>query len=377
MGKGGTIPLMGWLSDFNKGRQIDSARAEMNRARSPFSVAQFVERCIDLKALEPALEEAENGFKEFPTSEKLLDAYKHLIRVKCEEDLKKYRHEVKTQPSPKAYYRLACLYKEMRDYDQSIELARKGVDLYPEFEGNYIVLGDIRYERFQRDLRASDGLVAIELFEKASDLNHENYRLLYQLAEIYQAIGARDLAIEKLNAILSFAPDDANGLKLLDTVQRMKPSKQKVLKEILQDFERRASNHAGQRNMGAMGQLGQRYTRNPDHLARKLRSLERIEGFTRAIVLGPAGEVLASYPGGPDENKKQAEAVKDMLDAAIECCLRMDISTFEKGFLESPGGYTYVLIVDRLRFGILCGSNAKKDKIVDEVFRFIEHDLYI
>jgi tetratricopeptide (TPR) repeat protein len=368
---------MGWLSDFKVGRQIEAARAEMNRARSPYSVAQFVERCIELKALEVSLEEAEKGLKEFPSSEKLLDAYKHLIRVKCDDDLKVYRHEVKTQPSPKAYYRLACLYKEMRDYDQAIELARKGVDLYPEFEGNYIVLGDIRYERFQRDLRASDGLVAIELFEKAADLNHENYRLLFQLAEIFQAVGARDLAAEKLNAILAFAPDDANALKLLDTVQRMKPSKQKVLKEILQDFERRASTHTGARNAGAMGMLGQRYTRNPDHLARKLRSLERIEGFSRGIVLGPAGEVLASYPGGPDENKKQADALKDMFDASIECCLRMDISTFDKGFLESPGGYTYVLMVDRLRFGILCGPNSKKDKIVDEVYRFIEHDLYL
>ena len=368
---------MGWLSDFKVGRQVDAARADMNRARSPYSVAQFVERCIELKALEVALEEAEKGLKEFPNSEKLLEAYKHLIRVKCDDDLKVYRHEVKTQPSPKAYYRLACLYKEMRDYDQAIELARKGVDLYPEFEGNYIVLGDIRYERFQRDLRASDGLVAVELFEKASDLNHENYRLLFQLAEIYQAIGAREMALEKLNAILAFAPDDANALKRLDEVQRMKTSKSKTLRDVLQDFERRAASSAGARNAGSMGQLGQRYTRNPDHLARKLRSLERVEGFNRAIVLGPAGEVLASYPGGPDENRRLADALKDMLDASIECCLRMDISTFEKGFLESPGGYTYVLIVDRLRFGILCGPTAKKDKIVDEVFRFIEHDLYI
>lgn len=367
---------MGWFSDFKVGRQIEAARAEMMRARSPYEVARFVEKCIDLKALDAALEEAEKGLKEFPNSEALLDAYKHLIRVKCDDDLKVYRHEVKTQPSPKAYYRLACLYKEMRDYDQAIELARKGVDLYPEFEGNYIVLGDIRYERFQRDLRASDGLVAIELFEKAADLNHENYRLMFQLAEIYQAVGAREQALEKVNNILAFAPDDANAMKLADALGKMKSPKVKTLKEILQEFERRAANAAGHRAM-QLGPLGQRYLRNPDHLARKLRSLERIEGFHRAIVLGPAGEILASYPGGPDENRKHAEAFQAMFEASIECCLRMDISTFEKGFLESPGGYTYGLTVDRLRFGILCGSNAKKDKILSEVFRFIEHDLYI
>ena len=368
---------MGWFGDFKLGRQVEAARAEMARARSPYSVAQFVERCIELKALDAALEEAEKGLKEYSESESLVDAYKHLIRVKCDDDLKIYRHEVKTQPSPKAYYRLACLYKEMRDYDQAIDLARKGVELYPDFEGNYIVLGDIRYERFQRDLRASDGMVAIELFEKASDLNHENYRLLYQLAEIFQAVGAKELALEKINSILAFAPDDANALKLLEVLQRMKPSKFKSLKEILQDFERKAANHVGQRAAASMGIIGQRYTRNPEHLARKLKSLERIEGFSRCVVLGPAGEVLACHPGRPDENKKFAEALRELFDAAVECCLRMDISTFEKGFLESPGGYTYVLVVDRLRVGVLCAKNAKKDKMQNEVFRFIEHDLYI
>ena len=35
------------------------------------------------------------------------------------------------------------------------------------------------------------------------------------------------------------------------------------------------------------------------------------------------------------------------------------------------------VVVDKLRFGVLCGGNAKKDKILNEVFRFIEHDLYI
>src|SRR2546430_1413012 len=69
-GEKGTSPLMGWLSDFKTGRQIEAARAEMNRARSPFSVAQFVERCIEYKSLETALEEAEKGLKEFPNSEK-------------------------------------------------------------------------------------------------------------------------------------------------------------------------------------------------------------------------------------------------------------------------------------------------------------------
>jgi hypothetical protein len=366
---------MGWWSNLKSKREVEGVRREMVSARSPYSIASFIEKCVEQRLLDEALQEAERGLREYPESEALVDAYKHLIRVKCDDDLKAYRHEVKTQPGPKAYYRLACLYKEMRDYDQTIELARKGVELYPTFEGNYIVLGDIRYERFQRDLRASDGRQAIDYFEKAADLNRENYRLLFQLAEIYGAIGARDKAMEKINSILAFAPDDANALKLLEEVQKKKASKFKDLKEILADFERRAQSSAEKRSM-TLGALGQRYTKNPEHLARKLRSLERIEGFQRSVVLGPSGELLAGHPGGPGENKPVGDSLKDIFDAALECSLRMDISTFEKAFFECPGGFVYLTVVDKLKMAVLCGANAKKDRMQSEVFRFVEHDLY-
>ena len=46
---------MGWFGEINKRREVDKARSEMNRARSPFSVAQFVERCLELKAVEALL----------------------------------------------------------------------------------------------------------------------------------------------------------------------------------------------------------------------------------------------------------------------------------------------------------------------------------
>lgn len=364
---------MGWWSDFRTGREIDSARRDVARARSPYSVAQFIDLCIDKQKLDVGLEEAERGMQEFPHSESLTEAFKKMIRAKCSDDLKAFRDEVRKTPGPKAYYKLACLYKEMRDLDQAVELARKGSELYPTFEGNYIVLADIRYERFQRDLRASDGLQAIALFEKAVDLNRENYRLLFQLAEIYQAIGARDHAIEKAKMILAFAPDDRRALKLLEDLEAMKPSKVTDLKEILQDFERRAASGTVRR----MGVLAQRYLKAPDQLARKLVLLEKIPAFQRALVLGPSGELLAGYPGGPEENRKTAEVLKRVFSASIECSLRMDISTFEKGLFEGKDSYTCLVMADRLQIAVLCSAKAKREKILEEVHRFVEHELYI
>lgn len=365
---------MGWWADFKAGRELDGLRRDVARGRSPYAISQFIDKCVELGRLEVALEEAEKGLLEFPSSESLMEAFKRMVRAKCAEDLKAFRDEVRKTPGPKAYYKLACLYKEMRDLDQAVEMARKGIELYPTFEGNYIVLADIRYERFQRDLRASDGLQAIQLFEKAVDLNRENYRLLFQLAEIYQAVGARDIALDKCKMILAFAPDDRKALALNEALEQQKPSKTTDIKEILADFERRAA--AG--GVRKQGYLAQRYTKAPDQLARKLASLENnLPGFQRGVILGPSGELLAGYPGGPDENRKWGDVLRRMFTASVECSLRMDISTFEKGFFECQDGFTYLVMADRLQVAVLCTSKAKKEKILDEVFKFVEHDLYV
>lgn len=365
---------MGLWSDFKAKRALAEARRALHQARSPYAIAQFIDRCIDLDRFEVAVDEAEKGVLEFPQSDSLTAAYKRLIRAYHSDELKSGRDEIRKAPGPKAYYKLARLYKKMRDLDQAIELARKGVELYPNFEGNYIVLADIRYERFQRDLRATDGLAAIELFERAVDLNRENYRLLFQLAEIYEAIGARTQAIEKAQMILDFAPDDRKALGLMDRLQQLKSSQHSSLKEELQDFERRVA--AG--HVERAGVLTQRYTRNPDHLARKLPLLkDRISGFEQVIVLGPSDELLGAHPGTSSSAKATGDTLRKMFGAAIECSLRMDISTFEKGLFESADGFTYLVVVDHLKIAILASNKAKKSRLLDEVHRFIEHELYL
>lgn len=365
---------MGWWSDFKANRELNDARRQVQQARSPYAISQFIDKCLEVGRHDVALEEAKRAHAEFPESECLSEAFKRLIRAKCADDLKQFRDEHRKTPGPKSFYKLACLYKEMRDLDQAVEFARQGIETYPNYEGNYIVLADIRYERFQRDLRGSDGLQAIKLFEKAVDLNRENYRLLFQLAEIYLAIGARQQAREKVQMILDFAPDDRKALALLDKVQALKPNKSDDLKDVLADFERRAA-------AGAViqpGPLQIRYTRNPDHLARKLPALEQaLQGLHRVIVLGPHGELLAGYPGGPEESRKAGEILRKVFDAAIECSLRMDISTFEKGLFESQDGYSYLLVVDRLQIAVLCSTKVKKDRLLQEVHKFVEHELYI
>ncbi|MDF1661259.1 MAG: tetratricopeptide repeat protein [Planctomycetota bacterium] len=367
---------MGWLQNWSDSRKLSAARADMLKARSPWSINEFVSVAIDLNKAEEGLQEIQAAIKEFPNSECLQTAYRSLIKRQSEEEIRRNREELKSGANGLVYYKLAQLYKQCGDYDQAIEFSRKGTRLYPDFEGNYIILGGIRYERFQRDLRSTDGLRAIELLEKASDLNRENYRLLKQLAEIYLAIGAKDLAIVKLNEILSFAPDDSEALKLLGQAHKLKTTRKGGIKEILTEFERRAELHDKLKNQG-IGPRGQRFLRNASLLYEKIKTLEeRVPGFQRVVVLSPQSRLLAAHPND-NENERYVTALKDCFEAGLDCSLRMDISTFEKGLFETENGLVYLLVFDRLQMGLFCSNQMRSDRLIQEIHKFLEHDLYI
>jgi len=368
---------MGWLDNWSKGRELKKAKAEVLKARSPLSISHFIDKAIELDALEEAREEIDKAKREFPNSRALSEAENKLTKLQAKDELRGHRQELSKSPTGVTYYRLAELYRDCGDYDKTIEFARKGTVRHPAFEGNYIILGEIRYDRFKRDLRAADGRQAIELFEKASDLNRENYRLLKQLAELYLAIGARDDAISKLNEILAFAPDDATALKLLDQAHRMQPQKKGGIKGILDEFERRAELHAKLKSQG-MGPRGQRYLRNPAHLANKLQMLpSRVPGIRKIVVLSPQGKLLTSWPEDKEKEATNCETFNDFFEAAMDCSLRMDISTFENALFEGPSGITYLLVIDRLPMAIFCGKETKQQRLTTEVYKFCEHDLYL
>lgn len=367
---------MGFLSNWSANRELGKARREVQKGRSPLTISQYVEKAVELNRFEEALDEVQEALKEFPHSDALQNSYRTLIKRKVEGDIREQRSLLRGSANGTVYYQLALLYKQCGDYDQAIEFARKGTRLFPDFEGNYIVLGDIRYERFQRDLRATDGIRAVTLLEKAADLNRENYRLLKELAEIYLAIGAKDSAIGKLNELLSFAPDDVASLKLLEQAHRMQASKKGSTKEILQEFQKRAELAARMKNHG-IGQRGQRYLRNPAQLQAKLVSFaSRATNVDRALVLTPQGKLLASTPDD-HETERYTKELREFFMAALDCSLNMDISTFEKGLFELNDGLAYLVMFDRLQLGVFCTGQTRTNRVVEEVFRFLEHDLYL
>ena len=89
-----------------------------------------------------------------------------------------------------------------------MDYAERGISEFPEFEGNYLVVGKMRYDRWKEDALPKDGLTAVQNFERAHELNRENYKTLLALGQIYLIVGAKAWAEERLKSILFLAPDD-------------------------------------------------------------------------------------------------------------------------------------------------------------------------
>ena len=131
--------------------------------KTPLEVAREVERLIEAHDYKTAFETAEKGVYENSRSEVVLAAYRFLKKETLAEDLKRFRSKLEKEPNPIAYSQLADAYKEIGDHDKAIDLCRRAMELYPEHEGPWIILGRTRLERFKEDWIPRDAQLAIAL----------------------------------------------------------------------------------------------------------------------------------------------------------------------------------------------------------------------
>ncbi len=355
-----------------------SARSATVEGKTPLEIAREIERLIETRDYKTALEIAERGVYEHWRSEVVLSAYRFLKKETLAEELKRFRHKLETEPNPVAYAQLADTYKEIGDHDKAIELCRKAIQLYPEHEGPWIILGKTRLERFKEDWIPRDALLAISYYEKALDFNRNSYKTLIDLAELYTEVGAKRRAIRKCEAILYFAPEDEKALALLRKAQALPDLKREDLEELVKAYAERKRKAAQRRGRRPGEQYGPaaRLARSPGLLRSKLETLRGIEGFYAAVAMTAGGEPIASYAARDVDQGAVADAVKRVFEAASDCSLRIDIGHFKRGVFEGPSGFIYLIAFDELRIAILCDAGTKMGALEEAVTRFIEYELY-
>lgn len=366
------------LFDVFKTKKTAEKTASVD-SKTPLEISREVERLIDMGDVQGALKLATDGVYENPRSEAVLSAYRFLKKETLAEDLKRLRQKLEKEPNPIAYSQLADAYKEIGDHDKAIEFCKRAIELYPEHEGPWIILGRTRLDRFKEDWIPRDALLAIEYYEKALDLNRNSYKTLIDLAELYTEIGAKRRSVKKCEAILYFAPEDEKALSLLRKAQSMGDSKREDLDELVTlyaDKKRKAAQRRGRKAGEPHGPSG-RLAKSPALLQKKLETLKgTIEGFYAAVATDLDGTAIASNAARAIDQGQISDAVKQVFEAASDCSLRIDIGHFKRGVFEGPSGFIYLIVFDEIRIAILCDPGTKMQALDEAVTRFVEDELY-
>ncbi|MHC4832012.1 MAG: tetratricopeptide repeat protein [Planctomycetota bacterium] len=366
---------MGLFDLFRKSKRSKSRIAPT----SPLAVAKEVERLIETGELREALEVAEKGVYDYPRSEVVNSAYRFLKRTALGEDVVTLRREVEASPSAVKYSQLAEAYKEIGDYDKALETCNRSIDLYPEHEGAWIVLAQIRMERFREDWIPRDAELAIDFYERAFDLNRSSYRTLIELAELYTELGIKRRAIRKCEAILYFAPDDEKALHILRKAQALSDRSRDELSERIAQYadkKRRAMQRRSFRPGDPLGPSG-RLIKDPALLQEKLDTvIDKLAGARWAVGLTLDGEGVAASSSIDIDRDVAAKAAHTIFEAANRCSLLMDIGHFKRGVFEGEQGLVFLVDFDQLRLLVKCEPRTRLDRADDAIKKFVEDDLY-
>ena len=104
-------------------------------------------------------------------------------------EIRKLKDDLQRRPSPLAFSQLGQIYRELGSQDEALAIAAQCVERFPLNEAAYLMQGEIRLERFRRDLIAKDAVVAEGALRQVVRLNAHNAAAHLRLAEMYHLVG--------------------------------------------------------------------------------------------------------------------------------------------------------------------------------------------
>ena len=143
-------------------------------------------------------------FQDEPDYTKAEKAYKQAVEVGCYYS-KAY-----------VYSRLSDVLRAQEKYQLAVRQANKAIEADDSFAPAYFSLGLASY--FQ-DNKESE---AIEVLEKAVELNPESSRYCYWLGEVYRYVGENELAEIYFETALELDPENESALEGLASVRKSK-----------------------------------------------------------------------------------------------------------------------------------------------------------
>ncbi|GEM_PF-928198 len=364
---------MGFFENLKKKRELARLERQVELNPTPSNMAMLAQRYINMGDVDKAFEIAQQGVKAFPNSEKILRAFRYIKKTQLQAKIRELNSVIQKNPNPVAYGQLAMIYKDLGDTHKAVDICTDLTHKFPLSENSYLIIGEIRYQRFHEDLLAKDGQLAIENLEKALELNASNYKALRLSAEIYIEIGLFEKAARNLKQILTFAPTDDGVRRLLAEVEALEAEVGEIEEEEQEWLFIQVENRRQFTNiirgpeydkmiLPVMGPTATRYTINQDVLKRQINSLAKMPGLMGALAMErETGKILADRIVLRIKKEDLEEMVKTVFRVSHNASLRMDVGSFSAGRVSGDFGNLHLVAMEGILVAILTDPQTKPD----------------
>jgi tetratricopeptide (TPR) repeat protein len=370
---------MGFFENLKKKRELGRLERQVELNPTPSNMATLAERYIHMGDTDKAFEIAQQGVKAFPNSEKVLRTFRYIKKSQLQAKIRDLTSTIQKNPNPVAYGQLAMIYKDLGDTHKAVDICTDLTKKFPLSENSYLIIGEIRYQRFHEDLLAKDGQLAIENLEKALELNSSNYKALLLSAEIYVEIGMLGKAVSNLKQILSFAPTDDHVSRLLQEAQALEAEQGEVDEEetewlfIQVENRRQFTNIIRGPEFDKMivpvsGPSAVKYRINQDVLKRQVGSLGKMPGLLGALAMEKeTGNILADRIVLRIKKEDLEDMVKTVFRVSHNAALRMDVGSLSNGWVSGPFGNLHVVAIEGILLAILTDEQTRPDAVESAV----------
>jgi len=122
--------------------------------------------------------------------------------IKLRPEIETLSQKLETDPKSKVFAQLADAYRKSNMIDEAIEIAKKGLEIHPNYGAAHLVLGRCYLEKRIYSL-------AREEFERVASLDPHNFAALKLLADVHFSQGAKEEAIRRYRQVLDIDPLNA------------------------------------------------------------------------------------------------------------------------------------------------------------------------
>ncbi|MCX7704374.1 MAG: hypothetical protein N2234_09840 [Planctomycetota bacterium] len=359
---------MGFWARWRAKRALKRAARNVKKNPNPTNAAALIDAYLNLGMLEEAYTVGKQAMELYPLSATVNSALRRMFRAKYDEQVRSLRDKIRVQPSPTAYAMLAEIYNEMGETEKTIELCREALEKFPDYEGSYLILGRIRYNRLLEEGCPHDGVEAVENFEKAVKLNNSNYKTLLRLGALYLELMMPRRAVDKLKMAQMRRPDDQEIAALLKTAQEMAPERDDDIEQHFKELceRKRAARESEILLRFSIEELNNIFS----HLG------ELPSGYI-IVAITPDGRRLASHTFRHIiDEQRVILCVKSIFESADDACKKMDIGGLRRAVFVGATIQLHMFRFDDMVVALLADAKAGTKAVSEYIDALIDKELY-